>query len=162
MFNPFYYFVREWFFLWSNYTNQVAVFINHMKNHLRESIELFKESLRYSLEGGELMFASYSIGTRIDYMISAGNPLDDIYNECRKHYDFIAQTKEAINVKSLLLVQQLVLNLKGQTKGKYSLDTDDYNEEECRKEFKEKDKINFHSYCIYKIMIFYLGSKWKG
>jgi len=137
-------------------------FINHWIKHSRDDIEYFKKAVQYGIESGDFVYVSYAYIWTIMKKNMYGESLDEVYEECQKTFDFSKRAKEKEVELAHLVIQRMVLNLKGLTYDKHSFGDDNFDEDNFVIELKaRKQKIGIYFYYLYKSQISYLFENYK-
>ncbi|MCH8293322.1 serine/threonine-protein kinase PknK, partial [Candidatus Poribacteria bacterium] len=110
---------------------------NYWRNHLKTSLPYKRAAFRAGLETGDLGWAGYAYNNVIMTRFAMGDELDSVLEEQRKVYGFGQQTQNPYVLNSNISYRQIIHNLKGQTKGKFSLNDDDFDEAERLKAWRE-------------------------
>ena len=135
--------------------------INHWNEHIKSSIEYLVKSFRYCIESGELVFAGYSATAVIYCMSISGCNLDDIFDKCQGYLNFVMQIKDQETANSLVVTQQMILNLKGMTRNSFSYSSNNYDEDKHREQMNESImKVPLTWYYIVKLRTLYLFGKY--
>jgi predicted ATPase len=81
---------------------QLASWVNHWLNPLKESERLIDEAIQAGFSSGEFLYAGYAIGFKFPLAFFSGTNLEDLIKNTPKWLDLAERTK---NVFSILLVQ---------------------------------------------------------
>jgi len=131
-----------------------ANFVSHWKKPLKNSLVLFKEGFKGSIEGGDYIHTGYCASRFLVYSLLQGNNLEGIANEAVKYVDFLVNKKDLTCSQVSLLTLQVIRCLKGETKTVTCFDGSNFTEKDFEKTFRD----NFFSlshYYAFKLMIYY-------
>jgi predicted ATPase/signal transduction histidine kinase len=135
----------------------MGCFINHWTMPAKSGVDYLMKTYQDCLESGDLMFAGYAVGHIIMRKTMNGDTLDDLYAETEKYLDFLQRTKNYNEADYYIVVQRMVLNLKGQTMNQFSFSDDKYDEDKHVERMKKnKQQVAIHWYYIIKLQMLYL------
>jgi len=86
--------------------------LNHLKNHLAESITPFYEAYLNGLENGDLEYAGNNIGMHLTYSFFAGKNLNDLDNELTYYCENLMELGQFANLNYIKSFQNAVKILK--------------------------------------------------
>jgi predicted ATPase/GAF domain-containing protein len=134
-----------------------AYFIQHWRNHIKESVPFFRDAYKHALEVGEMTFAGYAVHNILLYGLYQGDNLNEIFTWYRRYDDFFKNLKDRYLWKISRDEIQMYLNLTGQTKNLTSLSSDDYDESKRILEVSTGDnKIEKCMFNFLRVRVFYL------
>lgn len=128
-------------------------FVTHWKRRAAPDVASLKEVFQLSLKGGDLIYAANSLLSITIKTIAQGTNLDSVLKEVNNYLDFLSRIKDLDSQRSLNIVKQMVLCLKGLTKEQSSFSDDTFDEAAQVQVMKEKNTIPLHWYYIYKMEI---------
>lgn len=99
-----------------------AVFIMPWNEPIRAVIEQLKAAYRDALDTGELVYATYSIASLVNYKVIAGYHLDEIDQDIQTYIDFIKQAKDETVLIGLLIQRAVVSMLRGVDKDPWRIE----------------------------------------
>ena len=86
--------------------------LNHLKNHLAESITPFYDAYLNGLENGDLEYAGNNIGMHLTYSFFAGKNLNDLDNEMSYYYENLLELGQFANLNYIKSFQNAIKLLK--------------------------------------------------
>jgi len=89
-----------------------TAFLNHLRAPLTTSVDYFRQAFRYSLEAGDLVYATYCSDGIITTMPLAGYKLEEIDREAQKRLAF-AQRVNPASIPNVECVREWVAKLDG-------------------------------------------------
>ncbi len=138
-------------------------FVSHWKTHLQKDEGPMKEIFHLCLEGGDLIFACYTLGISIIKLTSRGYVLDDLIKVARDNLGFINRIKEKVSGYYVTLVLQMALCLKGRTREPGSFSDDVYNEDLHVRQMKDENNLTpLNLYYIFKMQALYIFGDYPG
>ncbi len=104
--------------------------IQHWCEPLGETLPHFRKALRYALESGDLIFASYAIWFLFVTRFQAGSQLADLDREARRQLTFLNRSyRNNLEGAFRPALLQPIAHLLGQTRGPASFDNHEFNEQ---------------------------------
>ena len=104
--------------------------IQHWREPLGECLPHFRKALRYALESGDLIFASYAIWFLFITRFQAGTQLADLDREARRQLSFLNRSyRNNLEGAFRPALLQPIAHLLGQTRGPASFDNQEFNEQ---------------------------------
>ena len=104
--------------------------IQHWREPLGESLPNFRKALRYALESGDLIFASYAVWSLFISRFQAGSQLADLDREARQQLTFLSRSyRNNLEGAFRPALLQPIAHLLGRTTGPASFDNDEFNEQ---------------------------------
>ncbi len=119
-----------------------AIAYSLLRESMAEIGPMLDQAFFASLEVGDLVYASYITMVYFWLALQQGGTLDEVLQTARKHAELARDSHNDAVVQTLRFQQQLVANLKGQTRAPASLDDDDFDEAACLAMF-EKASFGF-------------------
>lgn len=117
-----------------------AIAYGLLKDSIADIGPMLDQAFAASLEAGDLVYASYITMVYFWLMLHQGAALDELRQTTRQHAGFARDNHNEAVYQTLRFQQQLVANMKGQTRGPASMDDDDFNEAAC---FAALEKASF-------------------
>lgn len=96
---------------------------------IHTAIKSNRKGLSSALETGDCNWAVYHIQSILIFLFAQGKPLAEIYSECESYYDYVSSTKDSAALNYLISLKQVIQCLKGHTQNEFSLDDQDFSEE---------------------------------
>ncbi|MBW4625337.1 MAG: AAA family ATPase [Brasilonema octagenarum HA4186-MV1] len=135
----------------------VNYFINHWKEHLRNTLTPLLDAYSIGLETGDLEYAAYSACVYSYHSYVLGKDLATIEQEMATYSHTLSQLKQKTAFYYNQLNRQLVLNLIGRTEKKCSLIGESYDEIKMLPLHLEANAQNIcHALYFYKLVLGYL------
>ncbi|MDY7233230.1 trifunctional serine/threonine-protein kinase/ATP-binding protein/sensor histidine kinase [Hyalangium rubrum] len=106
-----------------------AVFILHLKTHLRETIAPLKEAIQASQESGDLQFMDYSSIFASRHAFYMGMPLDEVLREHARNLELMTQWRLEQSTRAIRSIQQTCFCLMGRARDPKRLQGDSFDEE---------------------------------
>ena len=110
-------------------------FISYLKKHLKESIQDYEQAYSTGLESGDFLYASYALSGQMRVLISVDLPLSEV----EKRFENILTRIAGLNNRAIyelsLCLKGFVLNLQGATQRPDSINFENFQEREFRKNF---------------------------
>ena len=104
--------------------------INFYVHHLKTDRDLINLAFQSAVENGDLVWACYSCNHIISNMLSAGDPLEETWDESVRRLEFVRKAKDP-NIEDILISQQrFILNLRGLTEHDGTFSGGQFNENE--------------------------------
>lgn len=124
-----------------------------------ETIRYLQKAYYYSLKYGEIMQAFHCANSVVGISFMRGDSLDKICEKCDTYLEVNKKTKFNESSFGIVLIRQLIYNLRGETNSRFSLSNDKYDE---KKDFKSINSgFGTMGYYTYKLFINYLYSNLK-
>jgi PAS domain S-box-containing protein len=136
-----------------------ALFIRHWKEHVRETLKLFREGYQSGLENGDLEFASYCAGFTCQYSYFMGKELTALALEMETYGNAIEQIGQgqASAFYYHKIFQQVVLNLISSAENTTCLFGEAYNEDKLLPLHLEvNDRTGINYVFLSKLILCYL------
>ncbi|GAB1543319.1 AAA family ATPase [Scytonema sp. NUACC21] len=137
--------------------NIFNAFVRHWKEHGREIIPAFVDSLKMSLEAGDIEYAGYSSINYCHYTFLLGEDLDSVISSHKPYINLMRKLKQEYVIHSISTVGQTIANLLSESANSCRLIGAIFNEEEMVPVFQEANIMTslFMTY-FYKAMLLYL------
>ncbi|MCY6356536.1 ATP-binding protein [Clostridium sp. ZS2-4] len=139
----------------SKFGNSIALWNESFADVIKYLNRAYYSSLKY----GETMQAFYCANSIVGILFMRGYSLDKIYEECDRYLEVSKKTKYNKSNFGIVLIRQLICNLRGETNSRFSLSNDKYNE---KNEFKSANSgFGTMGYYTYKLFINYIYGNLK-
>ena len=106
----------------------VNYFVNHWKEHLRETLNPLQNAYSIALETGDLEYAAYSVCVYCYHSYVLGKELATVEGEMAMYSNALGQLKQETSYYYNQLIRQVVLNLMGRAEDKCRLIGESYDE----------------------------------
>ncbi len=131
--------------------------ISPYRRHLKLSVDIYRVSIRYLFQNGEIVWGVWALVYTIWARIMIGDNLSDVYENTRAFLDVIRKYNMDIVLKVMGLQQHVVLNLQGRTRSPETLTSDDFDEEKTVATFQELNfVIGLTWYYILRAFVYYV------
>lgn len=131
--------------------------ISPYRRHLKYSVDIYRTSIRYLFQNGEIVWGVWALVYTIWARIMIGDNLSDVYENTRAFLDVIRKYNMDIVLKIMGMQQHVVLNLQGRTRTPETLTSDDFDEEKTLALFHELNfVIGITWYNILRAFVHYL------
>jgi predicted ATPase/signal transduction histidine kinase len=133
------------------------------RHPMREAIGYNRQGLALALESGDLNFAVYHIQSTVIFQFACGIPLEEIENECDRHFDFIKESKDRGAINYLTSLRQSIKCLRGETKNHLSLDDEVFVESHHLQQLLHDDvKTVLLRHYVLKLQLSYIMEDLEG
>ncbi|MFW6415155.1 MAG: diguanylate cyclase, partial [Thermodesulfobacteriota bacterium] len=127
------------------------------KEHLYNSLDYLDQALKLAFQNGETRYAVYTQQSIVFTMLALGSALNELEDFSNKYFDFIMQSRDKGAISYNLTVRQLINALKDKTRGRTSLDDEEFDEAgHVEKMLAEDIPIVNHRHYLHKAMLCYL------
>ncbi|MGD8190701.1 helix-turn-helix transcriptional regulator [Brevibacillus ginsengisoli] len=131
--------------------------ISRWLHHARVGETYLEQALKFGLESGDYVFASFAMGARINSFYTRKN-LIELKRWIGKYMETLAETRDEFVIDNFVLFQYWIASLQGMTKDPASFDTDAFAEDAFldriqNTEFKATTLFQYYSY---KVQVNYL------
>ncbi|MEJ9164650.1 AAA family ATPase [Paenibacillus graminis] len=122
-----------------------------------EGERYLSKALRFGLESGDYVFASYAIGAHVNSLYTRA-PLSEFARTIAEYMVVLDTTNDEFVKQNFYLYQQFILALQGRTAAPYSFSSAGFEEEEFlrRIQTEETSATTFFQYNTYKTQLCYL------
>ncbi|MBD2215101.1 AAA family ATPase [Nostoc linckia FACHB-104] len=136
--------------------------IIHWKDHLKETFPSLNEAYQSGIESGEFEFASYCAFSLCYYPFFAGQELTELEQQTAIYRKATNQIRRETPATWLAMLQQTILNLRGQSENPSRLVGCIYNEEQAiSRAIAVKDGTSIHYFYLNKLILCYLFGEYK-
>ncbi|MBI4780782.1 MAG: AAA family ATPase [Oscillatoriophycideae cyanobacterium NC_groundwater_1537_Pr4_S-0.65um_50_18] len=136
--------------------------IIHWKEHLRETFPSLAEAYQSGIESGEFEFASYCAFSLCYYPFLAGQDLTELEHQTAIYRKATHQIRRETAATWLAMVQQTILNLRGQSENPSRLVGSLYDEEAAlARAIAVKDGTSLHYFYLNKLILSYLFGEYE-
>ncbi|MBE9160218.1 PAS domain S-box protein [Nodosilinea sp. LEGE 06152] len=140
----------------------VSFHIIPWKDHLRETFPGFAEAWQSGIESGEFEFAGYSAIGLCYYPFYAGQELTELEQQTAIYRKATHQIRRETPATWLAMLQQTILNLRGQSETPGRLVGSLYNEEQALSwTIAAKDGTGLHLFYLNKLILCYLFGEYE-
>lgn len=139
-----------------------ATYINHWRHPMAQSEGFLWQAYRFGLEAGELVYSGYSVVSALLQRATQGLTLDEQKATIEQYRGFLRWTKEANQLAIAQLIRQACLNLQGQTISRYSLDSEEFEEERVLASVWQENGTGRCAYYITKTRLCYLWGDYES
>jgi predicted ATPase/signal transduction histidine kinase len=126
------------YFLW-------AMFASHWNEDVDESIELFRQSVRYGLQTGDHPHVGYSAARSVTHQQFKGMPLAELHDEAVVALELLERVGDVTNVPFLLMRIRFIGWLRGERPHGNTLGTDTRSEDQCTAAIRARGNRSFES-----------------
>jgi PAS domain S-box-containing protein len=132
------------------------------KEHLKETFPGFGEAYQSGIESGEFEFASYCAFSLCYYPFFAGQELTELEQQTAIYRKATHQIRRQTPATWLAMLQQTIVNLRGQSEHPSRLVGDLYNEEAAlSRAIAVKDGTSLHYFYLNKLILSYLFGEYE-
>ncbi|WP_414517023.1 AAA family ATPase [Nostoc sp. PCC 9305] len=136
--------------------------IIHWKDHLKETFPILAEAYQSGIESGEFEFASYCAFSLCYYPFFAGQELTELEQQTAIYRQATNQIRRETASIWLAMLQQTILNLRGQSENPSRLVSCIYDEEQAlSRAIAVKDGTSLHYFYLNKLILCYLFGEYK-
>ncbi|HEY9831217.1 MAG TPA: AAA family ATPase [Stenomitos sp.] len=136
--------------------------IIHWKAHLKETFPALADAYQSGIESGEFEFASYCAFSLCYYPFFAGQELTELEQQTAIYRKATHQIRRETPATWLAMLQQTILNLRGQSENPSRLVGCIYDEEQALSEaIAVKDGTSLHYFYLNKLILCYLFGEYK-
>ncbi|NJS16024.1 MAG: hypothetical protein HC787_01490 [Nostocaceae cyanobacterium CSU_2_110] len=140
----------------------IAVSTKHGKEHLKTTMPLFREAYQSGIENGDLEYSSHAAINWFQYSYFIGEELNSLQQEMAAISDVLIQFKHTTTLNQYRTIQQVILNLLGESQQPYILIGKAYNENEILpQQLEANDRIGLHFVYIHKFILCYLFEEFE-
>jgi diguanylate cyclase (GGDEF)-like protein/PAS domain S-box-containing protein len=105
-----------------------AIAYSLLQDSMAQVRAMLDQSFAASMDVGDLVYASYIKMIYFWLALQQGVALDDVMQETGMHAAFARDSHNEVVLQTLRFQQQFVANMKGQTRGPSSMDSEDFDE----------------------------------
>ncbi|MBC1224471.1 AAA family ATPase [Nostoc sp. UCD121] len=136
--------------------------IIHWKDHLKETFPSLAEAYQSGIESGEFEFASYCAFSLCYYPFFAGQELTELEQQTAIYRKATNQIRRETASIWLAMLQQTILNLRGQSENPSRLVGCIYDEEQAlSRPIAVKDGTSLHYFYLNKLILCYLFGEYE-
>jgi predicted ATPase/serine phosphatase RsbU (regulator of sigma subunit)/tRNA A-37 threonylcarbamoyl transferase component Bud32 len=140
-----------------------AAFIAYWRSHLSETLGYFQRGLRFGLDAGDYLHASYSASFQVGHRLFMGDALDEIAAALPGAQELLERTGDVVCLRAVRILGQLVANLKGRTVSRESLEGEGFDAAECERAIGESgNRYLISSYYLFRAIARYLAGNPSG
>ncbi|MBE9103398.1 AAA family ATPase [Nostoc cf. edaphicum LEGE 07299] len=136
--------------------------IIHWKDHLKKTFPILAEAYQSGIESGEFEFASYCAFSLCYYPFFAGQELTELEQQTAIYCKATHQIRRETASIWLAMLQQTILNLRGQSENPSRLVGCIYDEEQALSwAIAVKDGTSLHYFYLNKLILYYLFGEYE-
>jgi predicted ATPase/serine phosphatase RsbU (regulator of sigma subunit) len=136
---------------------KIAVFTQHWKYPLRESLSLLQEGYKNALETGDIEQTGFTIFFKLMYSYFSGLELKQLDTEIENYSPVLFKFKQKRALGYYKIFQQVIANLLGKVENPCILSSSNYNEEAALIAFKKvNDKLGIFHFYLNKSILCYM------
>ncbi|MBI5552032.1 MAG: AAA family ATPase [Desulfobacterales bacterium] len=133
------------------------------RHPIREALKYNRLGLARALESGDLNFAVYHVQSILIFQLHSGLALEEVENECDRHFDFIKESKDQGAINYVTSLRQSIRCLRGETKNNSSLDDGEFVETDHLQQLLRDDvKIVLLRHYLLKLQLLYMMEDMEG
>ncbi len=137
--------------------NQFNTFVRHWKEHYKETLPLYEETIQIGLETGDLEFTGYAILNYCHNLFLLGKPLESVAKKQAQYMVLLEKLEQPFSLVYTSIWWQLTLNLRGESPEKKELSGTAINEAEKLRVLQEtKNFTSLFSLYLAKTLLNYL------
>jgi len=131
--------------------------LSQFAGNARDGEAYLSEALRFGMESGDYVFASYAIGAHVNSLYTKA-PLHELTRTIADYMTVLDTTNDEFVRQNFFLYQQFILALKGETDGPDSFSGGGFDEEAylARIRLEETSATSLFQYYAYKTQLCYL------
>ena len=138
-------------------------FVQHYKEHLRNTIKNLKKSYAICLEVGDLEFAAYALAFYSSYSYISGQELSELAKEISVNSKAVERMNKETSKNWIDIIRQMVDNLLGHSQNPCAIVGEAYDEEKMLPLRKQANDLATQAYFyIPRVFICYLFQDWNG
>ncbi|NEQ40981.1 MAG: AAA family ATPase [Okeania sp. SIO3I5] len=138
-------------------------FIQHYKEHLRNSIKNLKKSYAICLEVGDLEVAGYSLAFYSLYSYLSGQELSELAKEMSVNSKAVERMNKETSKHWIDIIRQMVDNLLGRSQNPCVIIGEAYDEEKMLPLRKQANDLTTQGYFyVARVFLCYLFQDWNG
>ncbi|MDJ0515735.1 MAG: AAA family ATPase, partial [Trichodesmium sp. MO_231.B1] len=138
-------------------------FIQHYKEHLRNSIKNLKKSYAICLEVGDLEVAGYALAFYSSYSYLSGQELSELAKEMSVHSKAVERMNKETSKNWIDIIRQMVDNLLGRSQNPCAIVGEAYDEEKMLPLRKQANDLTTQGYFyVPRVFLCYLFQDWNG
>ncbi|ANY67775.1 PAS sensor protein [Paenibacillus sp. BIHB 4019] len=120
------------------------------------------QAMRYGMDSGDYVFASYAIGAHINALYARA-PLSDVNRKIAEYMVVLDTTKDEFVRQNFFLYQQFFLALQGRTAAPDSFSGADFDEEHFLKQIRQEETAatTLFQFCTYKTQLCFLLGRYE-
>jgi PAS domain S-box-containing protein len=142
--------------------NQFNTFVRHWKEHYKETLPLYEETIKIGLDTGDLEFTGYAILNYCHNLFLLGKPLESVAQKQAQYMVLLEKLEQPFSRVYTSIWWQLTLNLTGQSPEKKELRGTAFNEAEKLMVLQEtKNFTSLFSLYLVKTILNYLFKDYK-
>ncbi|MBF0396311.1 MAG: AAA family ATPase [Desulfobacterales bacterium] len=124
--------------------------IRHWKEHFKETLSSLMEAYHLGLQIGDIEYVGHAIGVYASYLFFMGRELSWFNQELTPYIDVLKQLKTKRSLYTVLIFDQLAMNLMGKAENPKKLIGESYNEEDALSFYLEAEDY----YSLFRMYLF--------
>ena len=141
---------------------QLYTFIHHWVQPVRTEFRFLKEGYQAGLECGDVINSNYCIANLLRNRMLGGESLELVYDECKSYPSFSLRIKDMFFYEVMTSWINFLLALRNKTEPAFSLNYEDFNEEEYAAKLEDPAMLLFRCFYInLKVQLLYLAGRLK-
>jgi len=141
---------------------KIAVFTQHWKYPIKESLSLLQEGYKNALETGDIEQTGFIIFFKLMYSYFSGLELKELDTEIENYSPILFKFKQKRALGYYQIFQQVITKLLGKAENPCVLSSSNYNEEEALITFKKvNDKLGVCHFYLNKSILCYLFNNFQ-
>ena len=141
---------------------KIAVFTQHWKYPLRESLSLLQEGYKNALETGDIDQTGFILFFKLMYSYFSGLQLKELDTEIENYSPILFKFKQKRALGYYKIFQQVIANLLGKVENPCILSSSNSTEEEALATFKKvNDKLGIYHFYLNKSILCYLFNNFQ-
>ncbi|MEK8021122.1 MAG: SpoIIE family protein phosphatase, partial [Candidatus Parabeggiatoa sp.] len=121
---------------------QFNVFIRHWKEHVRDTLAPFRETIQVGLETGDTQFTSYAVLNYCSNLFLVGESLQEVFQKQVSSIELLKTLKQEFQLNYAKIWGQLVLNFRNLATNKQILSGELFNETDLLDLLREKQNYS--------------------
>jgi predicted ATPase/serine phosphatase RsbU (regulator of sigma subunit)/tRNA A-37 threonylcarbamoyl transferase component Bud32 len=129
---------------------------NHFYEPMPNTLRYFEQARTYGFEVGDFQYLAYTTYITFSIRFGRGDPLNAVGDEARGFLALMARAQDSLSTLFLQVCNQIIANLKGQTKGPLDFSDDAFDEKAFEKMLADHKNYFVACFlCTYKAQICY-------
>ncbi len=127
---------------------------NHWTRHVRSDVPLLRKSIQHGIESGDYVFSSWSHYYLVVSTLVSGAVLSQTLTEAEGALAFFRKIKNDTYANLQQIVRNVVQNLQGSISDRRSLSSEDFDEDACIRDMRERSHgAGIGRYHVLKMMV---------
>lgn len=108
-------------------------FVGHWKEHHRQTVPAFADTIQMGLETGDMVYAAYCCMWSCGYLMLTGDTLDTVAERQQQYVDLLDKSKQEHGLYPAKTWRQLTLNLQGAAPDRLQLNGESFNQADLQR-----------------------------